>query len=81
MWHDRVDQAGINGTGTAAVDTQVVPHRQRRHVTVSYQLRILQEADAYTKPGQSGALLRRAGRYCSNLSPGRRQRARGALNG
>lgn len=81
MVHDRVDHAGINGTVTEAIDTQVVPHPQRRHFTVSYKLRILQEADACTKPGQIGALLRREGLYFSNLSIWRRQSARGELNG
>ena len=42
-------------------------------------MRILQEADACTKPGELGALLRREGLYSSHLVDWRRQRDRGAL--
>lgn len=42
-------------------------------------MRILREADACTKPGELGSLLRREGLYSSHLVDWRRQRDRGAL--
>ena len=81
MSHDRIAQAGYNGTVSDMVpETQVVPRPQRRRFTVSYKLRILQEADACKASGQIGALLRREGLYSSNLSAWRRQRERGELD-
>ncbi|MCF6157987.1 MAG: helix-turn-helix domain-containing protein [wastewater metagenome] len=47
--------------------------------TARYKLRILQEADNCTSPGQIGALLRREGLYSSNLTTWRRQQERGTL--
>lgn len=82
MSHDRVAQAGFNGTVPDVLpDTQVVPCVQRRRFTASYKRRILQEADGCVQPGQIGALLRREGLYFSNLSTWRRQSVRGELNG
>ena len=81
MSHDHIGQAGYNGTVADMVpETQVVPRSQRRRFTVSYKLRILQEADACKASGQIGALLRREGLYSSNLSAWRRQRERGELD-
>jgi transposase-like protein len=54
---------------------------QRRRFSAKYKLRILQEADACTQPGEIGALVRREGLYTSHLSAWRRQRDRGALEG
>jgi transposase len=52
---------------------------QRRRFTAKYKLRILEAAEACTKTGEVGALLRREGLYTSHLSQWRRQRASGAL--
>ena len=52
---------------------------RRRKFTAKYKLRILKEADACTKPGQLGALLRREGLYWSHLRTWRRQRDEGVL--
>ena len=82
MSHERIAQAGYNGTvADMAPETQVVPRPQRRRFTVSYKLQILQEADVCKASGQIGALLRREGLYSSNLSAWRRQRERGELDG
>jgi transposase-like protein len=54
---------------------------ERRRFTVEYKRRILQEADACTKPGELGALLRREGLYSSHLATWRAARARGELRG
>jgi transposase-like protein len=52
---------------------------QRRRFTAGEKLRILQEADACTEPGEIGALLRREGIYSSYLSRWRQARDRGQL--
>ena len=52
---------------------------QRRRFSAEYRLRILKQADACTKPGELGALLRREGLYSSLLTNWRRQREEGAL--
>ena len=60
-------------------DPEVVPKASRRQFSAAEKLRILQEADACTQPGQIGALLRREGLYSSQLATWRRLRARGQL--
>jgi len=44
---------------TKVPDPQVVPQAKRRRFSAEYKLRILEEVDACTEPGQVGALLRR----------------------
>lgn len=59
-----------------------VPERAaRRRFDAEYKLRILEEADRCTEPGQLGELLRREGLYSSHLTTWRKQREEGALNG
>lgn len=58
---------------------EVVERARRRQFSASYKLRILEEADACTAPGQLGALLRREGLYSSHLTEWRRHRAEGTL--
>ena len=53
----------------------------RRTVSAQEKLRILEEADACTEPGEIGALVRREGIYSSYLSRWRRARDRGQLDG
>ena len=60
-------------------DPEAVPKAKRRKFSTEYKLRILDEADHCTEPGQIGALLRREGLYSSHLSTWRRQRERGPL--
>jgi transposase-like protein len=48
--------------------TEVPEKARRRRFTAEYKQRILREADACTKPGELGALLRREGLYSSNLT-------------
>ncbi len=55
-------------------DSEVVPRARRRSFTNADKCRILQAADACTKPGEVGALMRREGVYSSSLSTWRRQR-------
>ena len=60
-------------------DPEVLERPVRRRFTAAYKLRILQEVDTLTEPGQIGALLRREGLYSSHLTTWRRQRDTGAL--
>ena len=62
-------------------DPEVAERPVRRRFTTEYKLRILEEADACTEPGQMGALLRREGLYSSSLATWRRQRREGTLAG
>ena len=64
---------------TGVPDPEVVPTAKRRRFTAKEKLRILEEADACTEPGELGALLRREGIYSSYLSRWRRERDRGQL--
>jgi len=53
----------------------------RRQFSAKEKLRILEEADACTEPGELGELVRREGIYSSYLSRWRRARDRGQLAG
>ena len=64
---------------TRIPDPEVVPKAKRRQFTAKYKLRIVREAEACTKPGQIGSLLRREGLYSSYLSTWRRQQEEGQL--
>lgn len=83
MSHDETVPSSRNGRQAAAVasspDPEVVPKAERRRFTAEYKLRMLAEADACTKPGEIGALLRREGLYRSHLDKWRTQRRAGAL--
>ena len=61
-------------------DPEVVPRATRRRFSAAYKLRVLAEADACTKPGEIGAVLRREGLYTSHLSAWRRARDQGQLD-
>ena len=60
--------------------TEVPEKARRRTFDRAYRLRIVEEADRCTEPGQIGTLLRREGLYSSQLSTWRRQRAEGTLS-
>ena len=60
-------------------DPELVERARRRRFPAEYKLRILREADACTRSGETGALLRREGLYSSHLSAWRKQRDQGAL--
>jgi len=62
-------------------EVEVLAKAERRRFTPEYKRRILQEADACSKPGELGALLRREGLYSSHLAAWRLARARGELSG
>ncbi len=73
------DQAAIGDAGTP--DPEVVPKATRRRFAAEYKERILAQADACTKAGQIGALLRREGLYRSHLAKWREQRKQLGLAG
>lgn len=60
-------------------DPEVVPMAERRRFTAEEKLRIVEEADQCTEPGEIGALLRREGIYSSYLSRWRQARDCGQL--
>ena len=67
---ERSDEAP--GAGDAPVagarDPEVVAKPTRRRFSAEYRLRVLEEADRCTQPGEIGRLLRREGLYSSHLS-------------
>ena len=84
----REDQRGVGelgfGAGGGAApagvpDPELVEQAKRRSFTAKYKAEILAKADACTKPGEIGELLRREGLYTSNLTYWRKQRKDGAL--
>ena len=80
MSQDERNEFNVNHRETEKVpDPEVVARARRRTFSAEYKLRILQEADACTEPGQIGALLRREGLYSSHLTDWRRARAAGQL--
>jgi transposase len=68
----------LNGT-TGGHDVQVSAKISRRRFTAEYKLKIVREADACSKPGELGAMLRREGLYSSHLVTWRQARDRGEL--
>jgi transposase len=62
---------------TGKQPTEVTPKARRRTFSAQYKLRMLDEANRCSKPGEIGALLRREGLYSSNLTSWRRQRDQG----
>ena len=84
----REDQRGVAGLGFVAggraapegtPDPELVEQAKRRAFTAEYKARILAEADACSRPGEVGELLRREGLYTSHLTYWRKQRKDGAL--
>ena len=58
-------------------DAEVPARHARRRFTPTYKLEILRKADACTRPGELGALLRQEGLYSSHVVTWRRQREDG----
>jgi len=83
-----VERAGGERNGAAGgsaarlvgvVDPELVERPTRRRFTAEYKLRVVREAQACSKPGEIGALLRREGLYSSILSEWRRAAESGTL--
>jgi transposase-like protein len=58
-------------------DSEVPARHARRRFTTAYKLAILRRADACTRHGELGALLRKEGLYSSHVVTWRRQREHG----
>ncbi len=80
---ERSDEAPSTGADAphAAPDPEVVAKPKRRQFTAQYRLRIVEEAERCTGPGEVGQLLRREGLYSSHLTTWRKSRREGALQG
>ena len=77
---DRSGSAGGRVLSVGVVpDPELVEAPRRRRFTAEYKLAIVREADACTRSGEIGALLRREGLYSSLLREWRRARDSGAL--
>ena len=72
---------GVTVSGTIANEVEVVAKATRRRFSAEYKLKILREAEACTRLGELGALLRREGLYSSNVTTWRAQRRTGELGG
>jgi len=80
---ERSDEApsSRNANRPARPDPEVVAKPIRRQFTAAYRLRILEEAERCTEPGEVGRLLRREGLYSSHLTAWRKARRKGSLQG
>jgi transposase len=70
---------GARGVSGSPADPELVERPKRRRFTARYKLEVLEKADACTRPGEVGELLRREGLYTSHLTYWRKQRKDGAL--
>ena len=77
---DETPRARANGARPPP-DPEVAAKPKRRQFTGEYRLRILEEADRCTQPGEVGRLLRREGLYTSHLAAWRKARRQGSLRG
>ena len=76
---ERSDLVAARPAREGVPDPELVERAKRRRFTAEYKLRILRQAEACTRPGEIGALLRREGLYTSHLTAWRKQRDAGAL--
>lgn len=68
---------GEREEGAVPPDPEVPARHAKRRFTTGYKLEILRKADACTRSGELGALLRKEGLYSSHLVTWRRQRTDG----
>ena len=68
-------------SAAAPPDPEVVDKPSRRRFSPTYKLRIVEEADRCTEPGEVGRLLRREGLYSSHLTTWRKAARSGSLRG
>ena len=76
---ERAGSSGGRAAGDGVPNPELAVRAKRRKYTAKYKLQVVAEADACTKPGEVGALLRREGLYSSHLGKWREQRDAGAL--
>ena len=73
-------EAGDNGALTSS-EVEVMAKPVRWRFTAEYKLGVLRQADACSRRGELGAVLRREGLYSSHLTQWRKQRERGEFGG
>ena len=78
---ERSDEAPRAGRARPTPDPEVVATPKRRQFTAEYRLRILEEADRCTQPGEVGRLLRREGLYSSHVTAWQQGAAQGLAAG
>lgn len=78
---ERSEAPSVCAAPEGVPDPELVERPKRRRYSAEYKLRILREAEACSRPGEIGALLRREGLYTSHLTYWRKQRDEGALKG
>lgn len=71
---ERSDRSDEGLSGGRAVSPEVTEKAKRRQFTSEYKMKILEELDRCTIPGQIGLLLRREGLYSGILSGWRKWR-------
>src|SRR3954469_12091162 len=76
---ERSDVPAARPAREGVPDPELVERAKRRSFTAKYKLEILERAEACTRPGEIGELLRREGLYTSHLTAWRKQRKDGAL--
>ena len=76
---ERSDEAPRAGRARSTPDPEVVAKPKRRQFTAQYRLRVLEEAERCTQPGEVGRLLRREGLYSTHLRAWRKARRKGSL--
>ena len=70
-----------NAATQTVPDPEVEMRAKRRQFSAQDKLRILNEADSCSEPGQIGALIRREGIYWSYLTDWRRELENGQIQG
>jgi len=72
---------GLSPDPASPPDPEVPAKATRRQFRAKYKLKILEQADACTEPGEIGRLLRREGLYSSHLATWRNAKRKGSLEG
>ncbi len=78
---ERRESAGAPSLSRGVPDPELAERSRRRRFAAEYKLGVLFEAEACTRKGEIGAMLRREGLYTSHLTAWRKQRDAGALVG
>ena len=82
MSEDTIVSGISNGlSNIERTETEVVTRASRRSFSAKYKKRICDQANACTRPGELGALLRREGLHSSTVRRWRLQRDEGILGG
>ena len=80
---EHCDEAPWAGAGrpSGAPDSEIVAKPTRRQFSAEYRMRVLEEAEHCTRPGEVGRPLCREGLYSLHLTAWRKARRNGSLQG